>query len=88
MPCCHALVEIEDGGLGSRIVDQLFARIVGIHRDGIDDAVTRRQMRDGCLAKTEHLIEVVIEGAIELLISDFEDVGLALLVSEVVRQEI
>lgn len=84
----HTLGEVEDGCLGSRIVDQFFVGILRIHRDGVDDAGARRQVRDGCLAEAEDVIDVGLEDAIELLIGDFEDIGLALLVGRVVHQEI
>lgn len=45
-------------------------------------------MRDGCLAEAEYVIDVGLEGASELLVGDFEDIGLALLVGRIVHQEI
>ena len=45
-------------------------------------------MRDGSLAKAEDVIDVGLEGPVELLVGDLEDVDLALLIGGIVHQQV
>lgn len=83
------LGEGDDRPLRHRVVQQVGARLVRLHRRGVDDRAARRDVRQGVLAQPEHPVQVGAHDAVELFGGDGGDpVGLGHLVGRVVDQDV